>query len=79
MMRLDKYLTEMSVGSRSSVKKIIKSGRVYVDGKEVVKPETKIQAVKVKIKEKTRKIKEQIEEQKEDIKGKIDELKSDKK
>ena len=42
MMRLDKYLTEMSVGSRSSVKKIIKSGRVYVDGKEVVKPETKI-------------------------------------
>ena len=36
MMRLDKYLTEMSVGSRSSVKKIIKSGRVYVDGKEVV-------------------------------------------
>ena len=41
-MRLDKYLTEMSVGSRSSVKKIIKSGRVYVDGKEVVKPETKI-------------------------------------
>ena len=40
--RQDKYLTEMSVGSRSSVKKIIKSGRVYVDGKEVVKPETKI-------------------------------------
>lgn len=42
MIRLDKYLTEMSVGSRSSVKKLIKSGRVLVDGKEVTRPETKV-------------------------------------
>lgn len=42
MIRLDKYLTDMSVGSRSVVKKIIKSGRVLVDGKEVLKPETKV-------------------------------------
>lgn len=42
MIRVDKYLAEMSAGTRSEVKKIIKSGRVTVDGNEVKKPETKI-------------------------------------
>lgn len=42
MIRLDKYLTDMSVGSRSVVKKMIRSGKVFVDGKEVIKPETKV-------------------------------------
>lgn len=42
MIRLDKYLAEMSVGSRSDVKKLIKAGRVFVDGQEIRRAETKI-------------------------------------
>lgn len=42
MMRLDKYLCEMNVGTRSEVKKYIRQGRVMVDGKKTVKPEEKI-------------------------------------
>lgn len=42
MIRLDKFLSEMSGWTRSEVKKIVKSGRVTVDGNEVKKPETKI-------------------------------------
>ena len=42
MMRLDKYLCEMNVGSRSEVKKYIRQGRITVDGKTAVKPEEKI-------------------------------------
>lgn len=34
-MRLDKFLVEMKKGSRSEVKKLIKSGRVTVDGRTV--------------------------------------------
>lgn len=42
MIRLDKYLAEMSVGSRSDVKKLIKSGKVFVDGKKIIKPKIKL-------------------------------------
>lgn len=42
MIRLDKYLCEMGVGTRSEVKKYIRQGRITVDGKKVVKPEEKI-------------------------------------
>lgn len=41
-MRLDKFLTENSIGSRSEVKKIIKSGRVYVNKDLVKSPDIKI-------------------------------------
>lgn len=32
MMRIDKYLAEMGQGTRSEIKKLIRSGRVMVDG-----------------------------------------------
>ncbi len=41
-MRLDKYLAEMSVGTRSEVKKIIKTGRVFVNDIAAEKPECKV-------------------------------------
>lgn len=41
-MRLDKYLAEMSYGTRNEVKKIIRSGSVTVNGLAAVKPEMKI-------------------------------------
>lgn len=41
-MRLDKFLVEMKKGSRSEVKKLIKSGRVTVDGQTVREPEKKL-------------------------------------
>lgn len=40
-MRLDKYLAEMGVGTRSEVKLLIKKGRVSLNGEAVKKPETK--------------------------------------
>ena len=40
-MRLDKFLVEMKKGSRSEVKKLIKSGRVTVDGQTVREPDQK--------------------------------------
>ena len=42
MIRLDKFLSEMSGWTRSEVKKIVRTGSVTVDGTEVKKPETKI-------------------------------------
>ena len=42
MIRLDKFLSEMSGWTRSEVKKIVRTGSVPVDGNEVKKPETKI-------------------------------------
>lgn len=42
MIRLDKFLSEMSGLTRSEVKKIVRTGSVTVDGNEVKKPETKI-------------------------------------
>lgn len=41
-MRLDKFLTELGVGSRSEVKKILKTGQVTVNGEKANKPEQKI-------------------------------------
>lgn len=42
MIRLDKYLSDMGVGTRQEVKKYIRQGRVCVDGQAVKKPEYKI-------------------------------------
>ncbi len=42
MIRLDKFLCEMSVGSRTQVKEYIKKGRVKIDGNIVKSPEIKI-------------------------------------
>lgn len=41
-MRLDKYLAQMSVGTRSEVKKIIKSGRVFVNEILAERPEQQV-------------------------------------
>ena len=45
-MRLDKFLTELGVGTRSEVKKILKTGQVTVNGTPVKKPEEKIDETK---------------------------------
>lgn len=42
MMRLDKFLCEMGIGTRSEVKACLKKGQVTVNGEVVKKPETKI-------------------------------------
>lgn len=42
MIRLDKYLADMGLGTRTELKKIIRSGRVQVDGVPIKKPEEKI-------------------------------------
>lgn len=41
-MRLDKYLCDAGFGTRSEVKKLLRSGAVTVDGEKNTKPETKI-------------------------------------
>lgn len=43
MMRLDKYLADMGVGTRQEVKKYIRQGRVKVDGRTAKGPEMKIE------------------------------------
>lgn len=48
-MRLDKYLADMGVGTRTEVKQLIKKGRVTVDGSITKKPETKIDEGKVSV------------------------------
>ena len=42
MMRLDKYLADMGVGTRSEVKNYIRQGKIEVDGQVVKSPEYKI-------------------------------------
>lgn len=49
MIRLDKYLADMGVGTRQEVKKYMKQGRVTVDGEIVKKPEVKIDTDKSKV------------------------------
>ncbi|MCQ2492215.1 MAG: rRNA pseudouridine synthase [Lachnospiraceae bacterium] len=49
LMRLDKLLSEMSVGTRSEVKQMIKKGRITVDGVVVKKPEMKVDPDHVEI------------------------------
>lgn len=39
MIRLDKFLAEAGVGTRTEVKKLIKAKKVTVDGKIVIRPE----------------------------------------
>lgn len=41
-MRLDKYLTEMGIGSRSEVKQGIRKGFARVNGETAVRPEFKV-------------------------------------
>ena len=40
--RLDKWLADAGVGTRSQVKEYLKKGRVRVNGEPVKKPETRI-------------------------------------
>lgn len=49
MLRLDKYLADMQVGSRTEVKQMIKKGQVMVDGQKALKPEQKIEIEKAKV------------------------------
>ena len=42
VVRLDKYLADMSVGTRSEVKNLIKKGLVTVNGEVIKKPEYKV-------------------------------------
>ena len=42
MERLDKYLADAGVGTRSEAKNVIRKGRVTVGGAKVTKPETKV-------------------------------------
>ncbi len=42
MIRLDKYLADMGVGTRQEVKKYIRQGRVSLDGEIIKKPEQKV-------------------------------------
>ncbi len=46
MMRLDKFLCEMNIGTRSQVKALLKQGLVSVNGQKAVKPEQQIDTVK---------------------------------
>lgn len=41
-MRLDKFLCEMNMGSRSQVRELVRQGRVTVNGETAVKPERKV-------------------------------------
>ncbi len=42
MIRLDKFLADMSIGTRSQVKKLIKEKRVVIEGEIIKKADTKI-------------------------------------
>lgn len=49
LLRLDKYLADMQVGSRTEVKQMIKKGQVTVDGIKVHRPEQKIEIEKAEV------------------------------
>lgn len=49
MMRLDKYLADMGVGTRTEVKKLIRQGQISVDGTVVKLPEMKIDIDRSKV------------------------------
>ncbi|MCR5416148.1 MAG: rRNA pseudouridine synthase [Pseudobutyrivibrio sp.] len=42
MIRLDKLLVELNIGTRSEVKALLKKGLILVDGQKTLKPETKV-------------------------------------
>ena len=46
MIRLDKYLADMSIGTRQEVKKYIRQGRVKINEDIIKKPEYKQQKTK---------------------------------
>ena len=46
MIRLDKYLADMNIGTRTEVKKLIRQGKVSVDGMMVKNPDVKINSEK---------------------------------
>lgn len=45
-LRLDKYLTELGIGTRSEVKKLIKAKQITVNGVAAAKPEMKVEELK---------------------------------
>ena len=49
MIRLDKYLADMGVGTRTEVKKLIRQGKVTVDGSMEKSPEQKIDISRQKV------------------------------
>lgn len=49
MIRLDKYLADMGIGTRSEVKKLIFSGKVRVDGSICKRPEQKIDQTQAQV------------------------------
>ena len=49
MIRLDKYLADMGIGTRTEVKKLIRQGKVKVDDYIVKSPEQKIDTVTQKV------------------------------
>lgn len=49
MLRLDKYLADMGVGTRQEVKKYIRQGRIQVDGEIIKKPEYKVDETSQKV------------------------------
>lgn len=49
MIRLDKYLADMGIGTRSEVKKYIRQGKVKVDGKVEKSPEAKLDEKKQRV------------------------------
>ncbi len=49
MIRLDKYLADLSIGTRSEVKKYVRQGKVTVDGIIMKNPETKIEPDKQEV------------------------------
>ena len=46
MIRLDKYLADMGIGTRQEVKKYIRQGRVSAGGATLKKPELKVDEAK---------------------------------
>ncbi len=42
MIRLDKLLVELNIGTRSEVKALLKKGLIFVDGEKATKPEAKV-------------------------------------
>ena len=47
MIRLDKYLADMGIGTRSEVKNIIRKKQVSVNGMPISKPEAKVDIQKI--------------------------------
>jgi 16S rRNA pseudouridine516 synthase len=49
LIRLDKWLCDMGIASRTELKQMIKKGRVTVDGVAVTRPETKLDSEKSQV------------------------------